>query len=444
MAFLSQTGIKRSNQQNKEGFIDPNMPQVIFYQGKRNSGKSVAKERAVEFYYDAGMTIADLWAARNHENWFWAHNNHCDDKWKMTMQILNNLLQEETGVLDRQTLMHSVDMHSEEMFAFYINELLAEKCVTANKTHIGITNDGYSLAKDEPLHCRCSRAYPILAMVPNYVTISQESLDRYNKQYFWDYKEFQEAYEKRLVNCTIPKEANFWKVEKPREWQKELVKIAHFSIPSPARKDLFLDQFARILMQGRDEHRIVVQNPSDFLGTDKFVTLATEIKALPQFSRQFLIDKTEEELGKPYYQWNKYEKSWAKLCIVLGELKTIAPSSKLSGETKAGDTKRALFDVIGEWRQFFLWLLGDYQNPQDLYPGVRYQADYIAIKRASPNLLGEDFSWIFPDIEDKRREMYHMNGVTDEILDTRPWEIDPAIHIKVSKKIGRASWRERV
>ena len=437
MSFTRLTGIKRSNQANKESFLNVNFPQVIFYQGKRGAGKDVVLEKSLTTCFEAGITCAHLWAARNNENSFFAFNNRCESKWIYTMHLLNFLAKQPKGIIDKTTLMKEMDMHNDEMFNFYINEYIDNEWIKTNKELIALTTTGYKITQDEPLHCYCKSSYPILFIVPQYVTISQESVDKFNTEYFWDYKEYQETYLKGLVNDPVSKDTNFWKLPKPPSMQKEIFKVAKFTVPTASKHDIFVDQFAKILQQARSEHRIIVQNPVNFNGTDKFLTLAAEINSLPEITKKYFQEPTEEEIGKPRYQWNKYQKSWSKLFCALSELKTIAPSQKLSGEAKSTDTKRALFDKLSEARHFKLSIHGSYQNPEDLFPAIRYQSDYIVIKRASKNLLGDDFIWLFADIEEKRKETYRRYGVSDELIKNKPWEINNEIHLAVSKKYPR-------
>lgn len=442
MSFTSLTGVKRSNQSSKETFFTVNLPQVIFIQGKRMAGKDYVLENLVTTAFDNGITSFHGWGARNNENVFYAYNNNCKHKWEFTFKLLNSLAEQENGLMERKKLMKLMDMYSDEMFDFYINQFKKEKWIgtktDTEQTFIGLTEKGYDVTQDEPLHCNCHKAYPVTMFVPSYISISPKSIERYNKQYFWDYKEYQEAFLKNYVNDILPKSTNFWKIEKPPKMQKELFKVVYFTVPTKKKQDGFIDQFKRYILGLRSEHRIGVQNPRMFAGPDKFLTLATEINALPNIMTSPDFSKpTEEFIGKPEHMWNKWERSWDKLLIALGELKTIVPSQKMSGETQSTDTKRALFDKVGEWRHWKMWLIGSYQNPEDLYAGVRYQADYIGIKRASKNLLGDDFAWLFADIEEKRREAYRKSGISEDVLDNTSWLIDQQIHARVNREYPR-------
>lgn len=442
MSFTSLTGVKRSNQSSKETFFTVKLPQVIFIQGKRMAGKDYVLENCVTTAYENGITSFHGWGARNNENAFYAYNNNCKHKWELTLKLLNTLAQQENGLMERKKLMKLMNIYSDEIFDFYINQFKKEKWVGTKtdleQTLVGLTEKGYEVTQDEPLHCNCHKAYPITMFVPSYISISQESIDRFNQQYFWDYKEYQEAFLKSYVNDILPKSTNFWKLPKPPKIQKDVLKVVYFTVPTKKKQDVFMDQFKRYLLGLRSDHRIGVQNPRMFAGPDKFMTLATEINALPNIMTSPDFSKpTEEFIGKPEHMWNKWERSWDKLLIALGELKTIVPSQKMSGEIQSTDTKRALFDKVGEWRHWKMWLIGSYQNPEDLYAGVRYQADYIGIKRASKNLLGDDFAWLFADIEEKRREAYRKSGISEDMLDNTPWLIDRQFHTRVNREYPR-------
>ena len=116
--------ILRTGQSSKEinyadGWLDVNEPQVVFFQGKRKSGKGVAIANCIEEMYKAGFTILHLWAARNNENWYYALTKHCKATWD-EWRRRNNL-----KPIEEQ--------------------------------------------KEEPLHCNCEKAIPISAMVPKLI-----------------------------------------------------------------------------------------------------------------------------------------------------------------------------------------------------------------------------------------------------------------------------------
>ena len=113
-------------------------------------------------------------------------------------------------------------------------------------------------------------------------------------------------------------------------------------------------------------------------------------------SGHFMELKESEHGSKK--KWTKKMKGWHKVVIVINELRSVSPSSKMHGEKGASSSKKAIFDYIPEARHFKTWFLGDYQNPSDLYDGVRHQANLVIIKRASRNILGGDWGWLFDKV----------------------------------------------
>jgi len=119
-------------------WLDGRIPQVILFQGMRRSGKGYAVDCVAERLYNVGILILHIWGARSFENLYWAINKNCKARWE------------------------------EEL-----------------KTHPD---------REPGLHCTCHKAYPIVWVVPDYIDVNQESLDRFNGVYFKDkeeYKEFQ-------------------------------------------------------------------------------------------------------------------------------------------------------------------------------------------------------------------------------------------------------------
>jgi len=124
---------------------------------------------------------------------------------------------------------------------------------------------------------------------------------------------------------------------------------------------------------------------------------------------------SEKKLGKQKKNWSKWERNWEKIVIVINEIRSVAPSSRLSGENKAGVSKKAIFDKIPEIRHLKTWFICDYQNPEDLYAGVRYQANIVIIKRASRNILGQDWTWLFDKVENDQLRLFNQRFGDEKI-----------------------------
>lgn len=380
-------------------WLDSEEPQVILFQGMRNSGKGVAVDSTAEKLYNEGLLILHVWGARSFENLYWAINKNCGEHFRKMKQVVEYYFDKDNP--------HKFKLSNEREYLTILEDygFIKRHKIVNSKNKIELTTKGISFLKGNELHCKCSKAYPIVWIVPDYIEVNQESLDRFNDAYWHGFEEYKQhnseitTEQKRLLlDGKLLKPAYL----RPREF----IKVRQFTTPTSAnRKDTFRNEFTKIVLDARKESRVVVMNPAIFEGqVDKFETLAEIIKMM-----QFLMNKSghftplkESDVGKERKYWTKKQKSYHKVAIVINELRSVAPSSKLSGEAKSGLSKRAIYDMIPEARHFKTWFLGDYQSPQDLFSGVRYLANLIIIKRASRNILGDDWTWLFDKIEKDR------------------------------------------
>lgn len=399
--FIPQFRTKIPKKFSEEKWLNPNEPQVILFQGMRGAGKGVAVDKTAEDLYKEGVNIWHIWGARSFENLYWAINKNCKEKYAKIKLILEGFV-EGTSLKSWARQNNLTD----EEFYHYI-EIMREQKITSDLGNGSerIEEFGKQILFDEVLHCKCHKAYPISWIIPEYIEIDQESLDRFNGKYWKDMNE----YKKYFLEIT-PEQKKLLqekKLKKPPEFfPKPLITVKHITPPTnSSRKEVFQKQFTEIVLEARKQRRIVVMNPAIFeFANDKFDTLAEIIRMIP-----YLMNKsghfsplTEKDVGKPRKYWTRKEKSWHKVAIVINELRSVAPSSRLSGERESSKSKKAIFDFIPEARHMKTWFLGDYQNPEDLYAGVRYQANVVIIKRASKNILGNDWSWLFDKITSDR------------------------------------------
>ncbi len=56
---------------SKKPFIDLNRQQLVGILGRRGTGKSYLGEALTTMFYEAGITVLDLWSSDNWENCFW-------------------------------------------------------------------------------------------------------------------------------------------------------------------------------------------------------------------------------------------------------------------------------------------------------------------------------------------------------------------------------------
>ncbi|MHA7647335.1 hypothetical protein [Nitrosopumilus sp. S4] len=395
-------------------WLDPEEPQVILYQGMRNSGKGVAVDATAEKLYNEGILILHLWGARSFENLYWAINKNCGDHFSKMKDVMNYYF----GKFAKPPIQIGKIPEFEKYQGILEDSKFIRFIEKDGRKFVEATEKGISFLKGNELHCKCSKAYPIVWLVPDYIEVNQESLDRFNGVLWKDFDEYKQ------YNSEITTEQKRLllegKLAKPEYLRpKALIKVAQFTTPSSAnRTEIFKNEFTKIVLDARKESRIVVMNPAIFEGqVDKFETLTAIIKMI-----QFLMNKSghftplkESDVGKERKYWTKKQKSHHKVAIVINELRSVAPSSKLSGEAKAGLSKKAIFDFIPEARHFKTWFLGDYQNPQDLYDGVRHQANLVIIKRASKNILGEDWRWLFDKVQKDRLGFAKRFGISKQI-----------------------------
>ena len=378
-----------------DNWIDSEEPQVLLFQGMRNSGKGVAVDQTAEHLYNEGLLILHIWGARSFENLYWAINKDCRKHFSKMKLVVEYYFKKNNP--------HKIKIAEIDEYKQILIDYGYMKKLSDNK--IQLTEKGISFLFGNELHCKCHKAYPIVWLVPDYIEVNQESLDRFNGAYWKDFDEYlQHNSEITVQQKELLLDGKLLKPEYLRP--KALIKVRQFTTPTSAnRKELFRNEFTKIVLDARIESRIVVMNPAIFEGqVDKFETLAEIIKMM-----QYLMNKSghftplkESDVGKAKRYWTKKQKSYHKIAIVINELRSVAPSSKLSGEKGASASKRSIYDLIPEARHFKIWFLGDYQSPQDLFSGVRYLANQIIIKRGSRNILGDDWTWLFDKVEKDR------------------------------------------
>ena len=386
---------------SSKDWLDFEEPQIIFSQGMRGGGKSVLVNRTAERLYNEGFLILHIWSARSLENLYWAINKNCRTHYTK-LKIIVDAFYDKTFQGNLRQRCASKGLFGDEYEKYHQISIQSNLIESSGNNSHQITDLGKQLHKRELLHCNCSKAYPIMVAVPDYVEFDEESIDRFNGGYFRNLKHY--AQYSREITTEQKKLLKEEKLVIPEEFRpKPLIKIAHFTTPtSTDRKQKFRDEFTKIILDARKEHRIVVMNPSLFEGEmDKFDTLAEIFKMIPNLMIRSGHFKTltVNDVGKPRKYFTKKQKAWHKVVIVVNELRSVAPSSNLHADKDAGKSKKAVFGFVPEARHFKTWFLGDYQDNDDLYSGVKKQANLTLIKRGSRNIFGENFKWAFDKIE---------------------------------------------
>ena len=400
----------------RQDLLNPNRPQVLLVQGMRGGGKGVTVDMICQQFHNKGLMVVHCWGARDYENYFYAINRDCKHKWDNAKSVLSLLIKFEDKMVPIDGVVaHFKDDISREECEEVINQMIDKRWVISEPESgkIQIDPSGIMIVKDEPLHCNCNSGIDITIGLPDYVDIDQASLDAFNDVHWNSWKNYNDAYIKGDVDTFLPdspyidwtkrkKSSDIGKKFRPR------IVIKKFTCPNGAKpKETFREQWFKLLNESRAEHRIVVVNPRSFLSAnDKFNTLEQIVRLIPDYNDLHCIPLSVADVGKPRYLWTKWQKSFPKVLYAINELRSVSPSSALSGEKDSGKTKKAIYDYIPEARHFNSWFIGDYQNPNDLYPSVRYQADIVIIKRASRELLGDDWTKLFDKIHKVREKEF--------------------------------------
>jgi len=336
-------------------WINPNRPQVILTQGMRGGGKSVLDEMAAEILHNQGWTILDLLAARNAENLFWAVNKNHKEEWA--------------------------------------------KKVAKDPTLKGMP------------HCQCNKSYNITVLVPEYMEFDRERLDAFNKVYMTKPEYVRYCKENRFVPEWNPKKRTRWDQVNPK-WQPKIkVRLLPAPTTTGSNKQLIEEIFWKAVVEARKERRIICMNPMFFPNEyHKFRILEIIIRSLGRMMYTHFRPLTEEEVGKPRNQWSRFQRNHHRVCVVMREFGEVT-AAVLKGENQSTLAKKALLDYIRQTRHYNISLIGDYQRPDDVFSGIRDQADIFIIKRSPRKLLGDAWKWIFDDIENRREKIIMKYGL---------------------------------
>ncbi len=341
-------------------WINPNRPQVILCQGARGAGKSVLDEMAAEQLYLQGWTILDLLAARNGENLFWCINKNHKEEWKKKVQKDPTL-------------------------------------------------------KGMP-HCQCNISYPITLLVPEYMEFNREQLDEFNHVYMTKAEYVRHCKENRFV----PE----WDARhRPRQdeynkkWQPKMrLRLLPAPTTTGSNKQLIEEIFMKAVVEARNERRIICMNPMFYPNEyHKYRTIEIIIRCLGRMMYTHFRPLTEEEVGKPRFDsqgknlWTRFQRNHHRVAVVMREFGEVT-AAVLKGENQSTMAKKALLDYIRQTRHYNISLIGDYQRPDDVFSGIRNQADIFIIKRSPRNLLGDAWKWMFDSIEKRREKIIFKYG----------------------------------
>ncbi len=395
--FTPNTKVRKPNSNNNKGdWLDFDHPVIVSITAMRGGGKGGIADEILQRYWDRHYLVAHLFSARSLENIYPIINKNCGHHFEKIRQLMLNKFQ--TDYRKRPCRLRP---NEEEE---YIKQGERAGFVKKSDNGITMTQKGADFLNGNLLHCRCKRALPVLLMVPDYIQFDMKTIGKFNGDYYKDFEEYKQYNSE--ITTEQKQQLLDGELEKPVHLRPTpLLKIVPFTVPTTViRIEKFRTEWTDATVQARDQHRVLVMSPLFFEGQDKFVTLgeiASYHPILMNTSGHF-NELTEKEVGKPYKYWSLKQKNHHLMTIFIDEARSVIPSSKLHGEAGAGKSKRNLFDKVPEMRHFKSNLYLIYQNPMDIYDGVRSQENFSIMKQTHPRLAGAEWKWVFDKIENDR------------------------------------------
>lgn len=374
-----------------------------------NSGKGFSIAKMVQWDIENGLTVIWLFSAGGYENLYPAINKDCKKRWAFVMKMLAILVKRENGIASKSEIMYETNFEkNDEKYKKYLQLGIDLGAIRVKDDIIAITDEGQSFLREEPLHCNCEKAQKILVLIPPYQTPVQETVDRFNGWYWGSKEEYFDAWNNGLVDDYIPEQPwiDYTKILKPVKLRPEpMIIFKKITLPmTPAKVEQFRKEFREAFLQCREEGRLLINSPQ-FYTTDhtgkleKYTVVAESLRYLPELSQK---DCAPLRLDKPSTKWTVKEKSHHKISIVANEVRSLAPSNRLSSEPESSISKRSWFGFLPERRHSKCWVKADMQSADDFFIGARNQGDIWFVKRITTGLLGQGFEWLEKEILEYR------------------------------------------
>ena len=210
---------KKPEKLAKQAWFAVNTPTTYWVVGQKRSGKGVAIDQFITRWLRAGLFLFYMHSAGGFENLYLCVNKNCKARWK------NAIAKGE-------------------------------------------------ISEEGRLHCNCSKAVAIVVMIPDFIKMNQESVDRFNGVYWSGLDEYTEAY----ISCKVDEPPihlqDYTKVKKPHKLRPyPMIIFKSFKVPINTRtKDnitTFREQFLEMVLDARKTHRPLVFSPSFYPETHK-------------------------------------------------------------------------------------------------------------------------------------------------------------------------------
>lgn len=370
--WIPITKIKKLGVKTVMGWETNPSQEIISYSGLRthNSGKSSLDEVIAEENYKAGHTIVDLHSAGNYESLYWVICKECKKFWERWREI---------------------------------NDKKPEK-----------------EQKKEPLHCECESRYKILLVVPEYVEIDERVIDEFNGKYYtkreWaDLGHMEYGHYVTLENG----DRMFKRPEKPNyvSW----IKVRKIHVPNKGYKnrELFVSDLTSIMLQGKNERRIITTNPIFFKDMNhKLLILEKWLRELPEIIRSNFKTNTPKTVAQQrgvsepvsFNKWTPQEINSHRVTLLIREFGSLV-ASQLTEERNQVIVKKAVFALVKVCRHFHVSLVGDMQRGGDVLKNVRDQRDFFLWKQSNIDIVPEDYEWMKKMIKEFRDKTAEKVGI---------------------------------
>jgi len=238
--------------------------------------------------------------------------------------------------------------------------------------------------KDNPEieDCNCYRRIPITLLAPEYIIYDQNQVDAFNDRYF------------------------------SREPLVEIVKLPRPTATANTSINRRIQEIFRdAVLHCRDHRRVLVFNPKMFPEEkDAFRTLDVLIRKLGDIAYHDFNRLEPEDCNPPKKsrdEMTNFEKCSDKMIVLIRECGELAPSSRLKTDQSGQSVlvKKALLQFIRKVRHYQISLCTDFQNMMDVESSIRSQCDQWTLRRITKRLAGEEWSWLFKQIDNQRKKI---------------------------------------
>lgn len=319
--------------------IDLGKQQLIGILGRRGTGKSYLGEAIATMFYDAGITVLDLWASDNWENAFW---------------VIPKL--EESEI--------------EDFVRF-------------------------------PEKYNKRTRYPITILCSETLRYDQQKLDKFNGKLFTE-EEFYRYYqgEQKYYNCVYPQEKP--ESLQGKEWIK-FVSLPNPTAKFESEINLQIAKTLEdTILDCRKNKKILVFNQRAFSNeTLMFRTLELIIRNMGQIALKHFRRLSPSDVGKSTRkEMSKREKAYDKMVFVIREFAELAPAKlKADASGESVRVKKGLLQMVRKCRHYQISGITDWQSAMDTESSIRNQFDVWLLKKWTTRLAGEQFDFAFKKID---------------------------------------------